>query len=63
MHIFSDASIKLELGSGILIGVPIPETSAASGDSVELAIQTALSETVYALYYPLCSLVLFVAMT
>ncbi|GLJ40657.1 hypothetical protein SUGI_0839490 [Cryptomeria japonica] len=41
-----DASIKLGLGSGILIGVPIPETSEASGDSVELAIQTALSETV-----------------
>ncbi|KAH9325581.1 hypothetical protein KI387_005759, partial [Taxus chinensis] len=41
-----DASIKLGLGSGILIGVPIPEASAASGDFVESAIQTALTETV-----------------
>uniref|UniRef100_A0A0D6R6I9 Pseudouridine-5'-phosphate glycosidase n=1 Tax=Araucaria cunninghamii TaxID=56994 RepID=A0A0D6R6I9_ARACU len=41
-----DASIKLGLGSGILFGIPIPETSAAAGDFVESAIQTALRETV-----------------
>eukprot|EP01018_Ginkgo_biloba_P033827 Gb_40513 [translate_table: standard] len=39
-----DVNIKLGLGSGILIGVPIPESHAADGNSIESAIQAALKE-------------------
>ncbi|KAI3898512.1 hypothetical protein MKW92_041629 [Papaver armeniacum] len=39
-----DANLKLGLGSGILIGVPIPKEHAASGRMIESAIQTALKE-------------------
>ncbi|KAI3848205.1 hypothetical protein MKW92_028321 [Papaver armeniacum] len=38
------ANLKLGLGSGILIGVPIPKEHAASGRMIESAIQTALKE-------------------
>ncbi|XP_058115299.1 pseudouridine-5'-phosphate glycosidase isoform X1 [Magnolia sinica] len=38
------ASIKLRLGAGVLIGVPIPKEHAASGSLIESAIQRALKE-------------------
>ena len=41
---FADANMKLGLGSGILIGVPIPAEHAASGALIESAIQRALRE-------------------
>eukprot|EP00252_Welwitschia_mirabilis_P014263 TRINITY_DN31374_c0_g1_i2.p1 TRINITY_DN31374_c0_g1~~TRINITY_DN31374_c0_g1_i2.p1 ORF type:complete len:278 (+),score=70.69 TRINITY_DN31374_c0_g1_i2:178-1011(+) len=41
-----DANLKLSLGSGILIGIPIPEANEAEGTVVELAIQTALNECI-----------------
>lgn len=40
----SDANLKLKLGSGILIAVPIPKEHSASGNLIESAIQTALRE-------------------
>ncbi|KAF3778410.1 Pseudouridine-5'-phosphate glycosidase [Nymphaea thermarum] len=39
-----DENKKLGMGSGILIGVPIPEAHAASGTLIELAIRRALEE-------------------
>lgn len=39
-----DANLKLKLGTGILIAVPIPKEHSASGSLIESAIQTALSE-------------------
>ncbi|XP_077214471.1 indigoidine synthase A family protein isoform X2 [Tasmannia lanceolata] len=39
-----EASLKLELGSGILIGVPIPKEHEASGNLIESAISRALKE-------------------
>ncbi|XP_068656389.1 pseudouridine-5'-phosphate glycosidase [Aristolochia californica] len=39
-----DASLKQELGSGILIAVPIPKEYSASGNLIEAAIQAALKE-------------------
>ncbi|KAL9455073.1 hypothetical protein AB3S75_010475 [Citrus x aurantiifolia] len=39
-----DVNMKLKLGSGIVIGVPIPREHAASGRVIESAIQSALSE-------------------
>ncbi|XP_031479223.1 pseudouridine-5'-phosphate glycosidase isoform X1 [Nymphaea colorata] len=39
-----DENMKLGMGSGILIGVPIPEAHAASGTLIELAIKRALDE-------------------
>ncbi|KAL8159419.1 hypothetical protein V2J09_000956 [Rumex salicifolius] len=39
-----DANMKLKLGNGILIAVPIPKQHSASGSVVEAAIQRALKE-------------------
>ncbi|GAV89177.1 Indigoidine_A domain-containing protein [Cephalotus follicularis] len=39
-----DASMKLKLGTGILIAIPIPREHAASGNVIETAIQNALRE-------------------
>ncbi|CAN1250597.1 Pseudouridine-5'-phosphate glycosidase, partial [Linum perenne] len=39
-----DATTKLKLGNGILIGVPIPKEQSASGSIIESAIQKALKE-------------------
>ncbi|PRQ32843.1 putative pseudouridylate synthase [Rosa chinensis] len=39
-----DANLKLELGTGMLIAVPIPKEHSASGNLIESAIQTALRE-------------------
>ncbi|KAF9611327.1 hypothetical protein IFM89_030116 [Coptis chinensis] len=39
-----DANLKLRLGTGILIAVPIPKEHAASGNFIEYAIQKALQE-------------------
>lgn len=39
-----DANLKLELGTGILIAVPIPKEHAASGRLIESAIKRALEE-------------------
>ncbi|KAL6965645.1 pseudouridylate synthase [Sarracenia purpurea var. burkii] len=39
-----DANIKLKLGTGILIAVPIPKEHSASGSLIESAIQRALKE-------------------
>lgn len=39
-----DCSLAMELNSGILISVPIPESAAADGKEVEEATQTALKE-------------------
>lgn len=39
-----EANMKLKLGSGILIGVPIPKEHSASGNFIESAIQKALTE-------------------
>jgi len=36
--------MKLRLGSGILIAVPIPKEHSASGNFIESAIQRALAE-------------------
>lgn len=41
---FIDANLKLELGGGILIAVPIPKEHSASGSLIESAIQRALDE-------------------
>lgn len=41
---FTDANLKLELGTGMLIAVPIPKEHSASGNLIESAIQTALRE-------------------
>eukprot|EP00803_Ostreobium_quekettii_P009751 evm.model.scf_3230.2 EVM.evm.TU.scf_3230.2 scf_3230:13718-15456(-) len=38
------ASLRLKMGTGIVLGVPIPEESAAAGEQVEEAIRTALHE-------------------
>jgi pseudouridine-5'-phosphate glycosidase len=40
-------NLKVELQSGILIGVPIPSQDAAMADAVESAIQSSLMETKY----------------
>ncbi|KAJ4943985.1 hypothetical protein NE237_022060 [Protea cynaroides] len=42
-----DANMKLGLGTGILIAVPIPKEHAASGNLIESAIQRALNEARY----------------
>lgn len=39
-----EANIKLKVGSGILIGVPIPQEQSASGHIIESAIKKALEE-------------------
>ncbi|KAJ7954731.1 Pseudouridine-5'-phosphate glycosidase [Quillaja saponaria] len=39
-----DANIKLKLGSGVLISVPIPKEHSASGSIIESSIQRALKE-------------------
>ncbi|KAH9790073.1 Indigoidine synthase A family protein [Citrus sinensis] len=39
-----DVNMKLKLGSGLVIGVPIPREHAASGRVIESAIQSALRE-------------------
>ncbi|KAL5764646.1 hypothetical protein ACOSQ2_017240 [Xanthoceras sorbifolium] len=39
-----DANMKLKLGSGVLIAVPIPKEHTASGSLIESAIQSALKE-------------------
>ncbi|KAG8637341.1 pseudouridine-5'-phosphate glycosidase isoform X5 [Manihot esculenta] len=39
-----DANMKLKLGTGILIAVPIPKEHSASGNMIESAIQSALRE-------------------
>ncbi|XAR60330.1 hypothetical protein NMG60_11033652 [Bertholletia excelsa] len=39
-----DANMKLKLGAGILIAVPIPKEHAASGSFIESAVQKALKE-------------------
>ena len=39
-----DASLRLNLGSGVLIGVPIPEAYEAEGSLIEEAIQKAVAE-------------------
>lgn len=39
-----DTSNNLKLGTGILIGVPIPTEHSASGKIIESAIQRALKE-------------------
>ncbi|BBH02302.1 indigoidine synthase A family protein [Prunus dulcis] len=43
-HWLQDANLKLELGTGILIAVPIPKEHAASGRLIESAIKRALEE-------------------
>lgn len=40
----ADANLTLNLGSGMLIAVPIPKEYAASGNLIESAIQRALEE-------------------
>ncbi|CAL5211216.1 unnamed protein product [Lathyrus oleraceus] len=40
-----EANIKLKLGSGILIGVPIPQEHSTSGHIIESAINKAIKET------------------
>ncbi|KAL2622100.1 hypothetical protein R1flu_002305 [Riccia fluitans] len=42
----AETNLKLDLQSGILIGVPIPEQHAAAAELVEAAIQEALQETI-----------------
>lgn len=49
---FADANMKLGLGSGILIGVPIPAEHAASGALIESAIQRALKEARFEWFTP-----------
>eukprot|EP00887_Chlorella_sp_A99_P006732 scaffold3.g6732.t1 len=39
-----DAALRLRLGSGLVLGVPIPEQHATTGREVEAAISTALAE-------------------
>ena len=56
--IISDASIKLKLGTGILIAVPIPKEQAASGSLIESAIQLALKEARLVFFSPWISLFL-----
>ena len=41
---FADANAKLNLGTGILIAVPIPKEQAPSGSLIESAIQMAIKE-------------------
>ncbi|KAH9790071.1 Indigoidine synthase A family protein [Citrus sinensis] len=41
---YLDVNMKLKLGSGLVIGVPIPREHAASGRVIESAIQSALRE-------------------
>ncbi|KAF3454284.1 hypothetical protein FNV43_RR04731 [Rhamnella rubrinervis] len=43
-RLYSYANIKLKLGTGILIAVPIPREHSASGSLIESAIQIALKE-------------------
>ena len=43
----SDYSLSLELGSGLLIGVPIPSSVATQGQQIEDAIQSALQQARY----------------
>ncbi|OVA07235.1 Pseudouridine-5'-phosphate glycosidase [Macleaya cordata] len=44
LFVILDANLKLRLGTGILIAVPIPKEHAASGSMIESAIQSALKE-------------------
>lgn len=41
-----DSNVKLGLGSGLIIAVPVPEASEAAGNLIESSIQTAVKETV-----------------
>ena len=43
----AEANLSLQLGSGILIAVPIPEEAAPHGEEVENSVQQALSEARY----------------
>ncbi|KAG5005622.1 hypothetical protein JHK85_024164 [Glycine max] len=43
-NLFFEASIKLKLGTGILIAVPIPQEHSTSGHIIESAIQKAIKE-------------------
>ena len=43
----SDYSLSLELGSGLLIDVPIPSSVATQGQQIEDAIQSALQQARY----------------
>lgn len=40
----SDANLRLSLGNGILIAVPVPSDEAAAGTKIEEAIQIAITE-------------------
>jgi pseudouridine-5'-phosphate glycosidase len=42
--LIAETNLKLKLGSGILITVPIPKEHTASGGLIESAIQSALRE-------------------
>ena len=41
---FLDTNMSLNLSSGIIVGVPIPEEHHVTGEEVENAIQVALGE-------------------
>lgn len=43
--LLAEANIKLNIGSGILIGVPIPQEFSTSGHIIESAIKKAIQET------------------
>lgn len=42
-----ESSLSLDIGSGVLIAVPIPMESGYHGDEIEQAIQQALTEAKY----------------
>jgi pseudouridine-5'-phosphate glycosidase len=44
---FLDANIQLQLNSGMLIAVPIPENEAADANRIQKAINIALAEAKY----------------
>ncbi|KAL5073417.1 hypothetical protein RYX36_012401 [Vicia faba] len=54
-----EANTKLKLGSGILIGVPIPQEHSTSGHIIESAIKKALEEAKFALSFSFCFLITF----
>jgi len=53
--LLAEANIKLKVGGGILIGVPIPQEQSASGHIIESAIKKALEEA----RWTFCSLTFF----
>ena len=50
VYSFSECNLELDLNSGIVIAVPMPESHAPLGTQIEAAIQQALQDAKYEQY-------------